>query len=309
MGVDLFFVISGVVITLSAHRQGDAFSAGAFLRERFWRVFPAYWAALALTLAIALVMAQAGMGSRTMEKVSGGSLLASLVLAPAPLQIMPVAWTLALEITFYALFALSYGLFRLPGVVAALALWAGWAMAYTEWLHAPGSMLTLLGHTVVLEFLFGVAIGAAILSGRKPLGRTALGLGAISFAFVLFGGMDAFGLDLQRQYAAGVPAALLVYGAVTVRLRAPGWLTLGGEASYILYLVHTLCFAVAAKAYAIVFGGDLFADAAATTAAVAGAVAAALILTIWVERPFNAWRKSGLRSVCPTDAPAQRALA
>src|SRR4051794_8004614 len=44
-GVDLFFVLSGFVITwVSAKKLGDPRQVGGFLVRRAWRIFPLYWA-------------------------------------------------------------------------------------------------------------------------------------------------------------------------------------------------------------------------------------------------------------------------
>jgi peptidoglycan/LPS O-acetylase OafA/YrhL len=46
VGVDIFVILSGVGLTLSGRAEG----AGRFLLRRFWRIYPAYWIALAACL-------------------------------------------------------------------------------------------------------------------------------------------------------------------------------------------------------------------------------------------------------------------
>lgn len=47
LGVDIFVILSGMGLALSASCPG----VGRYLSRRFWRIYPAYWAALALFLA------------------------------------------------------------------------------------------------------------------------------------------------------------------------------------------------------------------------------------------------------------------
>src|SRR5471032_960381 len=47
VGVDIFLILSGFTLALNS----STLSAGEFFRRRFLRIYPAYWAALALFLA------------------------------------------------------------------------------------------------------------------------------------------------------------------------------------------------------------------------------------------------------------------
>jgi peptidoglycan/LPS O-acetylase OafA/YrhL len=47
VGVDIFLILSGIGLTLSKTSEG----AGRFLLRRFWRIYPAYWVALAACIA------------------------------------------------------------------------------------------------------------------------------------------------------------------------------------------------------------------------------------------------------------------
>jgi len=58
LGVPLFFVISGYVISASAEatlRKGE--SAGSFLKRRFLRIFPPFWLSIPVVLAVPYVLA------------------------------------------------------------------------------------------------------------------------------------------------------------------------------------------------------------------------------------------------------------
>ena len=54
-GVQLFFLISGFVIFMTLERTRSAMD---FVVSRFSRLFPAYWAAMAITAAVIAIAAQ-----------------------------------------------------------------------------------------------------------------------------------------------------------------------------------------------------------------------------------------------------------
>jgi peptidoglycan/LPS O-acetylase OafA/YrhL len=88
VGVDTFFVLSGFVIAFSAHGK----NAPSFLRSRIIRLYPAAW--ICATITLLTVFGSAGWEGRYIR---------SLSLWPAGPWVDQVYWTLAVEITFYAL--------------------------------------------------------------------------------------------------------------------------------------------------------------------------------------------------------------
>lgn len=97
MGVQLFFIISGFVILLSAYGKG----AGRFIGSRVGRLYPAYWFAVLATGFLVIVMwPQLGSGLGAKE------LLANLTMfhpAMGLRHIDGVYWTLWVEMRFYLL--------------------------------------------------------------------------------------------------------------------------------------------------------------------------------------------------------------
>jgi exopolysaccharide production protein ExoZ len=102
IGVDLFFVISGFVMALSARRFVGPAGAGVFLAQRFIRIAPLFYLASLLMLAEAL---RAGLPIDPM------SVLNTIIFIPVfddaayswPLHYL--GWTLAFEFTFYLMVA------------------------------------------------------------------------------------------------------------------------------------------------------------------------------------------------------------
>ena len=247
VGVDLFFVISGFVMTVSSDRLlRKEHPARVFLWRRLLRIAPLYWI---ITLAkLALVAAFPSLQSA--HPVSLWNVVASFLFVPSMSntgEIRPVVtlgWTLNFEMAFYLLFAGSLivrrrFLWLLLPAIAVLGLLGGLRSGtWPAW--------TSLADPIVLEFAAGVLI--ALLSMRRwepgtPVSWLLLTLGATGLIWI------KPGLPLVlRPIFWGVPAALVVLGTVglerTWRTRLPRWILLLGSASYSIYLVQIFVFPV-----------------------------------------------------------------
>jgi exopolysaccharide production protein ExoZ len=226
-GVDIFFVLSGFIITKTA--QG--ISAEEFAWRRFRRIIPLY---LVWCVPVVLIAAQTGFGWR--------EALATFALWPATDQmtapLVMSGWTLCFEVLFYTATALVLidrrWLFALLGLYAA-------AMA----LRSTGPMPQFLGNPIIAEFLLGALLFYA------PRGRLAVLALPIGAALIILAGplgiapqqgrvdglLGAYGF--QRLFVYGIPAALIVYGTLQIETKQSVWSYLG-DASYSLYLVHYL---------------------------------------------------------------------
>jgi exopolysaccharide production protein ExoZ len=221
MGVDIFFVVSGFVIATVAPGQ----SPGAFLFRRFWRIYPIYW-----LLTIPLLF---------MVDITPARLLASLSLWPfwgGEIQkpYLVVAWTLYCEVLFYAAAALAIVNWRAPLVIFALAIFVYAATGFP--------LAGYLGTPMVFEFLAGVALTRAV---RWPVVGVVALLAAVALLAIAphdtIASLSVLrgGGGYLRVLSWGIPAALIVYAAVTfdtVVSRA-GWAVKIGDASYSVYLV------------------------------------------------------------------------
>jgi peptidoglycan/LPS O-acetylase OafA/YrhL len=91
LGVEIFFVISGLVIVYSA----EGATALKFLRSRALRLYPAAWICASITAITVLAL-----GTDTMRNVLH-QWLNSVILVPVPPYIDSVYWTLGVEMAFY----------------------------------------------------------------------------------------------------------------------------------------------------------------------------------------------------------------
>jgi exopolysaccharide production protein ExoZ len=240
-GVDLFFVLSGFII-LHVHRtdMGRPDRLRHYARQRFQRLMPIYWIALALT---AFAMLAAG------NAVSLDHLLWSATLLPTAREpLLGIAWTLQHELLFYLAFAFLIVSRRLG--FALLALWMGWVALAGPGLVA-GAVPARITSLYNLEFLLGMAAAALLAHGRIAAPRVMTGAGAVLLLVTCLseslGLLDGYGAAARLAY--GLPSALLIAGLAAWEqargMAVPAFLRILGEASYSLYLFQFLGIAVA----------------------------------------------------------------
>jgi exopolysaccharide production protein ExoZ len=282
IGVDFFFVISGFVMAQLFRDR----TASRFLFDRAWRIFPIYWVAL---LPWFFVRGAGG------ENVTPAGSFASTLLLPNWFGVygtyLGVAWTLLFELLFYlgVALAIRFGNFLLPVLIFAAALIAR--------PYADLPLLHFLGSPMIFEFLFGVAIA------RLPLHRLAglalMAAGILWLALFPNSGLEdyrvamSYGPSVGRVLLWGIPAAAIVYGALTMERAFKGRLVDGllvlGAASYSVYLVHTLV----TKNVILWWPAEF-----------ALALAAGIALWWTVERPILAHKPKWFASRKPAPAPA-----
>jgi len=229
-GVDLFFVISGVVIGTS----GPGMAVSDFLWRRFIRIFPLYWVAAAAVLAFREYYSQ---------PTDLPQIIHSVLLIPPDLSntwnpLYFPSWTLTFEIFFYAVFAVCLAITpRWPRLVGSVVLML---FAFSLWdPHSPN--FCRFAAMVMLEFVAGLLISVAI--ERKMVPGRLPGLILIAAAIGGFAYSARLGISQPREIYWGIPAVVMVYGALAFEhariLRHP-FIVLGGNASYAIYLFHLL---------------------------------------------------------------------
>ncbi|MEH3107251.1 MAG: acyltransferase [Sphingomonas fennica] len=248
-GVDIFFVISGVVIYLAGREQ----AWHVFLRRRMARIVPLYW--IVTTLAVAASWRMAA------DPYWLSNAAASYLFIPAhdsPRTIWPpvmTGWTLNYEVFFYAVctMVLAAGARRFGLTVAAIIA-LGVAVA-APFLASAGATIRpaalILLAPISLEFLGGLALGHWWRTGRDLPNWQIAALLAGSLAW-LSAFPDSHPYRLDRVLLWGVPAIGIVWAVMAlegrVRFAAARPLLLLGDASYAIYIVHpaalTIFFAI-----------------------------------------------------------------
>src|SRR5581483_1888782 len=119
--VVVFIVLSGFSLALSPSRRDWRLDGvSRFARRRARRILPAYWAALAFSLAVAwLVAPPPGQGvPHAKSVVVNGLLVQNIVGAPSPNRAF---WSMAVEAQLYVAFPLLLLMVRRLGAVAMVA--------------------------------------------------------------------------------------------------------------------------------------------------------------------------------------------
>lgn len=239
-GVDVFFVISGFVMAVSSgqlfHQEGGWLT---FLRHRVVRIVPLYWLLTTLKLAAVTAAGAYALRSETDFSYVAASYLFLPVVDHAGhfRPLLPVGWTLTFEFLFYLIFASAIALRAdtLRMLAATLTCIAAVALMRSE----TWPTWTLLLDTIVLEFLFGVALANALSTGWKL--PTQVAAVAIISGFAVLMLFEPPGANL-RFIVWGLPALAIVAGALSLEREIspsiPKTILRLGDASYSLYLSH-----------------------------------------------------------------------
>ena len=287
-GVDVFFVISGFVMTyLTQDQFGQAGAPRAFLIRRIIRIAPPYWLFTTLMVGAVLLFGDHVRNTRLDPAVAATSYL-FIPWPRADGQLNPLlsqGWTLNYEAFFYLAFAAA--LFFRRGL-----WWLSASFLLIAALHpfVPDLLFVLKFWTnpIILEFLGGIGLGLLFLKGRRlPLMGSA---GIAALAIATYFATDAMEPGLVRRIAhIGLPALLLCAslalapepGAAGPLRRA---LVAGGDSSYTLYLSHTFTLNAALLAWKA--SGAVMPITAMVTAMIVAIAAAALIYRR-IERPMT----------------------
>jgi exopolysaccharide production protein ExoZ len=244
LGVQLFFVLSGIVI-YAAHREDfdKPCTAPTFYWKRFRRIYPLYWIFLLLTLLAHRAVSATGQSNSNGPFV----LLSNVVLVHlfSYQTDMVVAWTLFDEVLFYLAFS-TLLLNRRIGVIILL-LWMGASFCFlapsgTYWpsIFSPNHLL------------FGLGIFIAWMLEKNPAlpVKTIFWAGILLFTACLV--VDGpFDRGIAVRLAAGVGAAGILFGAATLErqgnLTVSRWLAFLGDASYSIYLAHFMVISAVAR--------------------------------------------------------------
>ena len=302
VGVDVFFVISGFLITRNILNEGEDFRFGTFYWRRARRLMPAVWATIAVTMLVSSVLmrpdalgATAWSAMATTFSVSNFYFWSQSGYWDTASALKPLlhTWSLGVEEQFYLVWPLLLFLLRplhrkwqLTACFVLLFL-TGTALSVWATRRFPSAAFYLMPFRV-MEFAMGASLASAEIHFRYSLPRAVkealplTGIGLILWSAVAFTGNTAFpGIAVVLPCLGG---ALLIFSgprtSVGVALSNP-IATYLGRISYSLYLVHWPVVSL----WKYVTLGEL----SAWTQILLGAVMLALaaLLHHLVEKPFR----------------------
>lgn len=244
--VDLFFVISGAVIVISTHGYfGQPGASWRYLRARLIRVIPAYWVATTCMAALLVAFAL----RYPVFELDLPKIAASYAFWPyeglraQAFPILPLGWTLNMEMFFYLSFWVVLMLCRSMGQ-AVLVLSVGFiGLALLGQLSSGVAMpFRFWTDKDILNFVSGAVLGYIWIRSAWRL-RYGWWIAILAFALMLPVAMQLRVHEELAEWIAMVFAAVIV-GAALLGLRAeddarvPDFAVALGDSSYSLYLSH-----------------------------------------------------------------------
>jgi exopolysaccharide production protein ExoZ len=266
-GVDLFFVISGLIIGETTRNMAPGWKTSArFLSQRFGRIYIIYWPFLALYI----------LGAWYLNLLSPQkSLWGSFFLWPQDFEkyLLPIAWTLSFELYFYVCISLII-LWNRRHAALILGCCGFFILIINTWFYFRGIYLpinealakrTLLIpfylSPLVLEFIAGFLLSEWL--NRHPkqnLGYWFVGAGAFLIAAYMYqttgnlhaSGMAGFFHVSERVLLIGSFSCCVVVCAMELeRRKITPWPIVQalGNSSYSIYLTHILFIALMGMLY------------------------------------------------------------
>jgi len=259
VGVEIFFVISGFVISFSARNA----TPGAFFTARALRLAPAVWFCAPLTFLVYLFI----LNKPPSELLA--NLIKTMLFVPGNSQIDGAYWTLAIEISFYLL--IWFMLFKkiegapekLPVVFMAISLtfWSAYFIASAVWGPVIHNILLikLISHhgLHVLLVQHGCFFGLGMLLSAMSYRRLSIAEGLCCAGLLIACWLEIVGQNRILVFTAGVAlspwpalgmwtaamAALLFCTLLNRRLSralagCSGVIRTLGLMSYPVYLIH-----------------------------------------------------------------------
>ena len=255
LGVSLFLVLSGFVLTQSALHNRDTFTYSNFLKRRIFRIFPALIVLFILVITatratstpvdiIRLITLQFNTGN---DASGWGN------------DVLPVGvmWTASVELQIYLLFPLFLALALKPkGLRFLLEVCAFVFVLRIVFLTYFENGWADLYHTIfgrLDQFVLGMILALFMSDKLSTLRmRSWLYFALAVFSFILLGQFRGIYRDFYTSSLGGA-ASFLIEGlvfaaiihtyqsqAISIPSRISGWLAWVGERSYSVYLFHLL---------------------------------------------------------------------
>jgi exopolysaccharide production protein ExoZ len=273
-----------------------------FLARRLARIVPIYWLVTTLYLLIALAAPQL----LNSELVGFWPVVASYLFIPVTRPdglVQPLyglGWTLNYEMFFYVLFSAAVIWPRrraVPGLMLALLALVAIGRVL-EPLPQPFGFWT---DPIVLEFVYGMALGLLYAEGVRLGPRVRGALAAMALAMLVFVALRWGAAAIpHRMLAYGIPAAMLVaalaFGSdrAAEQGRIAGLGASVGDASYALYLIHPFVIRGGREILWQSGLGALVGPWGAVVLTLAASLAASVAVYRAFERPMTRWLRSRL---------------
>jgi peptidoglycan/LPS O-acetylase OafA/YrhL len=262
-GVDIFFAISGFILSTAVLRMNPETPRKAFdfIARRYIRIFPIYWILSLVPFALAIKRHQPWM-----QHICSSALLLPSFSYPMPTPFLSIAWTLIFEMFFY--YTLSFNLlFGLNRVIERVVLTIFVLIGLGTLIGLQHPVIVLVSNPINLEFVMGCVIALAYqrFGHHTGIGNVLLIAGAVALGATIFLGYREADdanyvlngvLSWYRVGHWGIPAAILTAGVIfrpgEVRSTFGRFCVYLGDASYSIYLTSVITLMAYARFYRFV---------------------------------------------------------
>ena len=252
--VDSFFVVSGFIMVYASERLfGQPGGTRIFFLRRLARILPMYW----VTTTFVVIYLIATYGSLEAGGAPLSYVFASYLFIPTTrpdgwgTPVHGVAWTLNYEMFFYMLFGCFVFLSRRRIVVVLSTIFIALVLIALAFGPFPNPW-AFWSYALILEFVLGMVLALLYRDGLRIGAAAYWALLAVATAILIW---SAWRGDFyppsanERLFIWGFPTFLIVAALVLSRtpaLTGPFWRFWGfiGDASYSVYLIHTLTIAL-----------------------------------------------------------------
>ena len=262
LGVDYFFVLSGFIITYVHYSDlVNGTNPFTFLKKRFIRIYPTYWAIASITL-IMLIFALHGKSPHLDHDINLKSfsewlyLLGCYLLLPMKsLYFLQLAWTLSYEMIFYLIFFTGIILgFKKAKIL--LGIWLFLIIVQIPFKGFHGVFFDRLLNGINLEFMAGCLV-AYLIKNSLRIPKWVSYFLLISIPLIFYFKMYVYNIGTERDFFNLILLVLfngfLLYNIVAIdiykEIKSPQLLLLVGEATYSIYLSHTFFLGVLGRAF------------------------------------------------------------
>lgn len=245
-GVDIFFVLSGFIITYSNRQHiGKPGNIFKFVKKRLIRIFPIYWIIISFFLAIQLTLP---VFYATHFQMNFANIFSTYFLLPNHNMLNGVSWSLTNELFFYLLFLLAL---LIPNKNVILGLLAVYLIFLTllpafsfNSLNNHNSFIQLLLFPMNIEFLLGILVVFFVDKFPNKWIFPFLIAGLVCFIV-----SAAYYTELSQAFSGysrvimfGFPSSLIILALVKYELvthiKVNNLFLQLGDASYSIYLFH-----------------------------------------------------------------------
>jgi exopolysaccharide production protein ExoZ len=279
IGVDLFFAISGFIMTRVVESYISRGHWKSFIIKRILRIVPLYWLLTAVAILLKTYM---NINITSLEIGKAFYFFPFLDKEEFIFPIMNVGWSLSYEVYFYLIIAVMIILVKPDNFLYKLIAFLVGACFIGLLFDYKNILYTFLTSSLLLEFAMGIVCG--IVYDRIKRSKYSL---RFAWVLVIVGTMTALStilwkfkptdislvlennaLAIFRGVIWGVPCAMILLGSVLLEknksFKTPDFIKFLGDASYSNYLGHMFIINIATKfshkifMYSDAFSADLY---------------------------------------------------